>query len=217
PSPEGYWEEVQAVLRRHDVLLVVDEVVTGFGRTGEAFGSHLYGIQPDLMALAKGLSSGYLPLSASVVSDRVWDVLEEGTRRHGPFIHGWTYSAHPVCAAAALANLDIIEREGLVANARDTGAYLQRCLREALGDHPMVGEVRGVGLLAAVDFVEAREPRRFFDPARRIGARVTEVARQNGLIVRSMPKIDGIGLAPPLTLSRQDVDQIVDIVLEATH
>lgn len=217
PSPEGYWGAVQEVLTRHDVLLVADEVVTGFGRTGAAFGSHLYGIKPDLMALAKGLSSGYLPLSATVVSDRVWQVLEEGTREHGPFIHGWTYSAHPVCAAAALANLDIIEREGLVDNARDVGAYFQRCLHEALDDHPMVGEVRGVGLLAAVDYVEDRAPRRFFDPARRIGARVMETARQNGLIVRSMPKIDGIGFAPPLTLTRADVDEIVGIARDATE
>ena len=217
PSPEGYWEEVQQVLRRYDVLLVADEVVTGFGRTGAAFGSHLYGIRPDLMALAKGLSSGYLPLSASVVSDRVWQVLEEGTRQNGPFIHGWTYSAHPVCAAAALANLDIIDREGLIENARDTGAYFQQCLREAFGNHPMVGEVRGVGLLAAVDFVEQRSPRQFFDPARRIGAQVTETARRKGLIVRSMPRIDGIGFAPPLTLTRAEADQIVDIAHSATQ
>lgn len=217
PSPEGYWPAVQEVLRRHDVLLVADEVVTGFGRTGSAFGSHLYGIRPDLMALAKGLSSGYLPLSASVVSDRVWQVLEEGTRQNGPFIHGWTYSAHPVCAAAANANLDIIEREGLVANARETGDHFQHCLQEAFADHPMVGEVRGVGLLAAVEFVEDRNPRRYFDPARGIGAEVTEAARRKGLIVRSMPKSDGIGFAPPLTLTTAEAEEIVGIALDATR
>jgi L-2,4-diaminobutyrate transaminase len=215
PPPEGYWDAVQEVLRRHDVLLIADEVVTGFGRTGAAFGSHLYGIRPDLMAIAKGLTSGYLPLSGVVVGDRVWEVLLDGTRRNGPFVHGWTYSAHPVCAAAANANLDIIEREGLVANARDNGAHLQRALAEAVGDHPMVGEIRGVGLLAAVEFVAAREPRRFFDPADRIGARVTARARDRGLIVRTMPASDGIGLAPPLTVTRADVDRIVGIVAAA--
>lgn len=217
PSPEGYWEAVQEVLRRHDILLVVDEVVTGFGRTGEAFASHLYGIEPDLMACAKGLSSGYLPLSASLVRDRVWEVLEEGTRQHGPFVHGWTYSAHPVCAAAALVNLEIIEREGLIANARDVGAYLQTCLHEALGDHPLTGEIRGVGLLAAVNFCEGRDPTRPFPPDRRIGARVTERAREKGLILRNMPGMDGIGFAPPLILTRADVEDMTAITLAAMN
>ncbi len=212
PPPDGYWEAIQPVLARHDVLLIADEVVTGFGRTGAAFGSHLYGIRPDLMTIAKGLTSGYLPLSGVMVGDRVWEVLAEGTRRNGPFVHGWTYSAHPVCAAAANANLDIIEREGLIANAAASGARLQTALAEAIGDHPLVGEIRGVGLLAAVEFVAEREPRRFFDPAVRFGTRVTERIRANGLVVRNMPSCDGIGLAPPLIATRSDVDVIVDII-----
>jgi L-2,4-diaminobutyrate transaminase len=211
PPPEGYWEEIQKVLARHDVLLIADEVVTGFGRTGAAFGSHLYGIKPDLMTIAKGLSSGYLPLSGVVVGKRIWGILVEGTRRNGAFSHGWTYSAHPVCAAAANANIDIIEREGLVENARDTGAYLQASLKQALGDHPNVGEVRGVGLMAAVEVVQSRDPRCFFDAKSRIGERLLTSIRAAGLLVRVMPPAI-IALAPPLTVKRGDIDRIVSII-----
>ncbi len=212
PPPEGYWEEIQKVLARHDIVLIADEVVTGFGRTGAAFGSHLYGIKPDLMTIAKGLTSGYLPLSGVVVGKKVWDLLVEGTRRNGTFGHGWTYSAHPVCAAAANANLDIIEREGLIENARDTGAYLQASLKKALANHPNVGDVRGVGLMAAVELVQEREPRRFFDDAASgIRDRLFASIRSAGLMVRVMPPAI-IALAPPLTVTRGDVDRIVDII-----
>jgi L-2,4-diaminobutyrate transaminase len=125
PPPEGYWEAIQEVLERHEILLIADEVVTGFGRIGRNFGIERYGIRPDLVTVAKGLTSGYLPLSGSLVGDRLWSVLEEGSAKYGPIGHGWTYSAHPLGAAAALANLDIVEREDLVGNAERTGAWLQ--------------------------------------------------------------------------------------------
>ncbi|HZF80633.1 MAG TPA: aminotransferase, partial [Rubrivivax sp.] len=169
PPPQGYWEAIQPVLKRHDVLLIADEVICGFGRIGTPFGCHRYGIQPDLITIAKGLTSGYLPLSAAIVGDKVWRVIENGSERLGAFAHGYTYSAHPLCAAAANANLDIVESEGLVANAERSGAVLQAALKERLGGHPHVGEVRGVGLLAAVEFVADCERRVRFEAAEKIG------------------------------------------------
>lgn len=217
PPPQGYWPAVQAVLRKYDIMLIVDEVVTGFGRTGAPFASHLYDIQPDLMTVAKGITSGYVPLSGVLVSDRIWEILIEGTRRHGTFGHGWTYSAHPVSVAAANANLDIIEREGLVENARVTGAYLQSATAAAFGDHPMVGELRGVGLLAAMEFVAEREPRRVFAPDQAIACRVVDLARDRGLILRAFSYGQSVGLAPPLTVTPQDIDRMVEILAAAVE
>ena len=133
PPPAGYWEAIQPVLEKHDVMLIADEVVTGFGRLGTMFGSTHYGMRPDIMTIAKGLTSAYAPLSGSIVSDRVYDLLMQGTDEFGPFGHGWTYSAHPIGAAAGVANLELIDRLGLVANADETGAYLVQALRSALG------------------------------------------------------------------------------------
>ena len=215
PPPEGYWEEIQAVLTRHDVLLIADEVVTAFGRTGHYFGSHTYGIRPDLVTIAKGVTSAYLPLSGSIVGERVWKVLEEGTDRLGAIGHGWTYSAHPLCAAAANANLDIVDGEDLTGNARETGAYFLAALRDAFGDHPMVGEVRGVGLLAALEFVADREAKTPFDPALKVGPQVSAAALDEGLIARAMPHGDILGFAPPLVLTRDEADRIVEMARSA--
>jgi L-2,4-diaminobutyrate transaminase len=215
PPPEGYWEEIQPILDRHDILLIADEVVCGFGRVGENFGSTLYGIRPDLMTVAKGLTSAYLPLSASIIGDRVWEVLQQGSGKFGTFAHGYTYSAHPVCAAAALANLDIIEREGLVANARDTGAYFQLCLRDAFSDLEHVAEVRGVALLGAIEFARDPDARLRFDADEAVGARLAAACLAEGVIVRAMPHGDILGFAPPLIVSRAEVDAIVGRVLKA--
>jgi L-2,4-diaminobutyrate transaminase len=215
PPPEGYWDEIQAVLARYDVLLIVDEVVTAFGRTGSYFGSQTYGIRPDLMTIAKGVTSAYLPLSGSIVGERVWAVLEEGTDRLGPIGHGWTYSAHPLCAAAANANLDIVDREDLAGNARETGAYFLRRLKDAFSGHPIVGEVRGVGLLAALEFAADPASRTSFDPALKVGPRVSAAALDAGMIARAMPHGDILGFAPPLTLTRPEADQIVDMARQA--
>jgi L-2,4-diaminobutyrate transaminase len=215
PPPEGYWAEIQQVLDRHDVLLIADEVVTGFGRIGADFGCEYYGIEPDLMTVAKGITSGYLPLSGVLVGEKVWDVLERGADELGPIGHGYTYSAHPLCAAAANANLDIIERDGLVANARDTGAYLQERMHAAFGDHALVGEVRGVGLLAALEFVADRERRQGFDPSVKVGARISAACNERGLIARAMPHGDILGFAPPLIVDRAQVDRIVEIARDA--
>jgi L-2,4-diaminobutyrate transaminase len=213
PPPQGYWPAVQEVLRRHDILLIADEVVCGFGRLGTPTGSHRFGMVPDLMSVAKGLTSGYVPLSGAIVSEKVWDVIARGSREFGTMGHGWTYSGHPVAAAAAMANLDILEREGLVANANTTGSYLLARLRAAFAGHPLVGNVRGVGLLAAIEFSAAKGRHVPFDQALRVGPRVAAAALERGLIVRALPDGDIIGFAPPLVTTTADVDDIVAIVL----
>jgi len=209
PPPAGYWTAIQPVLKKYDILFIVDEVVTGFGRLGTMFGAEFYGLEPDIMTIAKGLTSAYAPLSGSIVSGKVWDVLERGTDEFGPIGHGWTYSAHPVCAAAGVANLELIDRMALVANAREAGAYFNARLREALADHPHVGEVRGEGLLAAVEFVEDKTSGAFFDPARKVGPSVTGALARHGVVARAMPQGDILGFAPPLSITREEVDTIV--------
>lgn len=210
PPPAGYWEAIQKVLRRHDILMIADEVVTGFGRLGTMFGSAHYGIEADIITIAKGLTSAYAPLSGSIISDRVWQVLERGTDENGAIGHGWTYSAHPIGAAAGVANLRLIDDLGLVRNAGETGAYLTRAMRDALGEHPNVGEIRGAGMLAAVELVEDRDARRFFDPARKVGIQIAAaMLADSGVIARAMPQGDIIGFAPPLCLTRAEADTIV--------
>ena len=209
PPPAGYWEKIQAVLKKYDVLLVADEVVTGFGRLGTMFGSDHYGIRPDLITIAKGLTSAYAPLSGVIVGDRVWDVLVQGADRLGAIGHGWTYSAHPICAAAGVANLELIDRLDLVANAGETGAYFRKALADAVGGHRHVGEVRGDGLLAAVEFVEDRDDCTFFEPSRKVGPQVAAALAERGIIGRAMPQGDILGFAPPLCLTREDADLVV--------
>lgn len=209
PPPEGYWAKIQAVLKKHDVMLIADEVVTGFGRLGSMFGSAHYGMDPDLITIAKGLTSAYAPLSGTIVHDRVWKVLEQGSDELGPIGHGWTYSAHPICAAAGVANLELIDRLELVANAGTVGAYFNSAMRDALSDHPHVGEVRGEGLLCAVEFVEDKQDRVFYDPAKKMGPALSAAALEHGLITRAMPQGDILGFAPPLCLTETEADLIV--------
>ncbi len=218
PPPEGYWEAIQKILRKHDILLIVDEVVTGFGRLGTMFGSDHYGIEADIITVAKGLTSAYAPLSGSIVSEKVWKVLEQGTDAMGTFGHGWTYSAHPIGAAAGVANLKLIDALGLVANAGEVGAYLNRTMKEALGDHSNVGEVRGEGMLCGVELVADREARRFFDPAKKVGPQVVAVlAAEEKVIARAMPQGDIIGFAPPLCLTREEADIVVAATARAVE
>ena len=215
PPPEGYWDAIQPVLKRHDILLIADEVVTAFGRIGRWFGCERYGIAPDLITVAKGLTSAYLPLSGVIVGERVWKVLMEGNDKLGVLGHGWTYSAHPLCAAAGNANLDIVEREDLVAHADRVGGVLQDRFRATFRDHPLVGDVRGVGMLAALEFVADRAARKLFDPALGVGARVSKACLDRGMIARAMPQGDILGFAPPLVLAEAEVERIVGITLGA--
>ena len=215
PPPDGYWPAIQAVLKKNDILIIADEVVTGFGRLGTMFGSTRYGIEPDIITIAKGLTSAYAPLSGSIVSDRVWQVLMQGTDEFGPIGHGWTYSAHPISAAAGVANLKLIDEMNLVANAGEVGGYFTKALRDAVGDHRHVGEVRGAGMLAAVELVEDKDSRTFFSPDKKMGAKVVAGLLKRGVIARAMPEGDIIGFAPPLCLTRAEADTIVGALTEA--
>jgi L-2,4-diaminobutyrate transaminase len=209
PPPAGYWGKIQAVLRKHDILLIADEVVTGFGRLGSMFGSDHYGIEPDLITIAKGLTSAYAPLSGVIVSEKLWRVLEQGSDEYGPIGHGWTYSSHPLCAAAGVANLELVDELDLVRNAGEVGAYFNAALKEAVGGHCHVGEVRGEGLLAAVEFVRDRDDRAFFDASEKVGPRIAAALLEQGVIARAMPQGDILGFAPPLCLTRQEADEVV--------
>ncbi|MDA9521716.1 hypothetical protein XI06_15615 [Bradyrhizobium sp. CCBAU 11434] len=217
PPPAAYWREIQAVLRRYDVLLIADEVICGFGRTGADFGSTLYEIEPDLVTVAKGLTSGYVPLSAAIVGEKVYAVMEEAGDRVGAFSHGYTYSGHPIAAAAANAVLDIVEKERLSDRARIVGAHFQNRLRERFAQLENVGEVRGVGLLGGIEFVADRHTKRRFDPQLKIGARISKAARDRGLIARAMPHGDILGFAPPLVVSEAEIDEIVELAHGATR
>jgi L-2,4-diaminobutyrate transaminase len=212
--PAGYWAAIQAVLKQHDILLIADEVVCGFGRTGARTGCERYDIRPDTVTIAKGLTSAYVPLSGVMVSEGMWSVIMEGSRKHGMMGHGWTYSGHPVAAVAALANLDILEREGLVANAASIGSYFLEKLRATFNSHPNIGNIRGTGLLLAFDIFDDASSRRVFPSEAKMNARVAKAAFSRGLIVRPLTD-NTIGFSPPLILNKDDVDQIVNIIAAA--
>ena len=217
PPPEGYWAAIQAVLDKYDILLIADEVVTGFGRLGTMMGSEHYGMKPDLITIAKGLTSAYAPLSGSIVSDRMWEVLERGTDEFGPLGHGWTYSAHPIGAAAGVANLKLLDSLDLVRNAGTVGGYLNAAMAQALGDHANVGDVRGEGMLCAVELVRDRDDRVFFDGAEKVGPRIVAAMYDRGVIARAMPQGDIVGFAPPFPLTREQADEVVGVTKAAVE
>jgi putrescine aminotransferase len=202
--PESYWRRVQEICRRHDVLLVADEVITGFGRTGRWFGSERYGIAPDFMTVAKAITSGYAPLSAVLVGRRVKERLADG----GVLAHGYTYSGHPVSCAVALENLRILREEGVVERvAEKTAPHFQRRLREAFAGHPLVGEVRGEGLIAAVELSPDPARRARFAPEGEMGQRVLRHAWSKGVVFRAVR--DSICLCPPLVITEGEIDDLV--------
>ena len=208
PPPAGYLAALRALCREHGILFVADEVITAFGRVGDWFASNLWDLDPDLISLAKGLTSGYLPLGATMVSDEIADVL----LHHGYFAHGFTYSGHPTTCAAALANLDIIENDGLIPRVRtNLGPYFQEKLR-AFAGHPAVGEVRGTGLIGALELVP-RGGKAALTPTMMLGIKAAALARQEGVIVRGIRDI--VAVAPPLTITREETDQLFDAVGKA--
>lgn len=216
PPPEGYWAAIQSVLRKHDILLVADEVVTGFGRLGTMFGSDHYKMESDIITIAKGLTSAYAPLSGSIISDKVWKVLEQGTDENGAIGHGWTYSAHPIGAAAGVANLKLIDDLNLIENAGSVGAYLNQSMQDALSAHANVGDVRGEGMLCAVEFVKDKDSRTFFDAADKIGPKISAaLLAQDKVIARAMPQGDILGFAPPFCLTREEADTVVAATMRA--
>ncbi|MGY9049852.1 aminotransferase [Puniceibacterium antarcticum] len=208
PPPAGYWDAIQKVLEKHDILLIADEVVTGFGRLGTMFGSEHYGLKPDLITIAKGLTSAYAPLSGSIVSEKMWKVLERGTDENGAIGHGWTYSAHPIGAAAGVANLKLIDELNLVQNAGEVGAYLNKVMTEAVGSHANVGDVRGEGMLCAVEFVKDRDSRTFFDAGDKVGPQLAAALLEQNVIARAMPQGDILGFAPPFCLTHEEADEV---------
>ncbi|HEX6141295.1 MAG TPA: aminotransferase class III-fold pyridoxal phosphate-dependent enzyme, partial [Geminicoccaceae bacterium] len=207
--PEGYFEEIQKVLDRHDVLMIADEVICGFGRLGAWFGSDVFGIRPDLMTCAKGLTSAYLPMSACLVSERIWDVIIDHASMMGVFGHGFTYSAHPVAAAAAMANLDIVEREDLVGRAKTVGAKFQARMRNAFSEHPLVGDIRGMGLIMGIELVADKATKTGFELKHKVPARIARACLDEGLILRGLPGGNTMAFSPPLVISEDEVEQIV--------
>ena len=215
--PASYFPRLRQICDRHDVLLIADEVITGFGRTGNWFGLSHWGVQPDLMSFAKGVTSGYLPLGGVVVSRRLHEALLDAPADE-KFMHAATYSGHPVCCAVALANIDIIEREGLVERAQVQGDRFRTGLETLLG-LPAVGEVRGIGMLAAIELVEDKGSKA---PAKGLGARIVAEAANRGLIVRLRAAADGppasgdtLCFAPPLSTPEAILDRIVQILAES--
>ncbi|MBL8779523.1 MAG: aspartate aminotransferase family protein [Alphaproteobacteria bacterium] len=204
--PDSYWPEIQRICRKYDVLLHIDEVITGFGRTGEWFGSQTFGIAPDVMTMAKGISSGYQPISAVALGPRMGDAIATSNEE---LVHGFTWSGHPVACAVSLKNLEIIEREKLVDRVRDDiGPYFQAKIRE-LQSHPLVGEVRGKGLLGAIELVKDKTKRTFFDRDMDVGTQCRNHCFANGLVMRAIR--DTMVLAPPMIVKREEVDEIVRI------
>ncbi|HYB10092.1 MAG TPA: aminotransferase [Alphaproteobacteria bacterium] len=208
--PKGYFEAVQALLKENDILFIADEVITGFGRLGSWFATGLYGLKPDIVTLAKGITSAYFPVSASVISAGIWDVLSSASDEFGPVMHGFTYSGHPVGGALGMTNLDIMEREGLVENAAKVGPYFLKRLRERVADNPFVGEVRGEGLMLAVEFVADKAKRRFFDPKANAHRIVSRKALEHGVMTRPLPFIEVTSFSPPLSITREEVDEAVE-------
>jgi Adenosylmethionine-8-amino-7-oxononanoate aminotransferase len=206
--PQDYFPKIQAVLAKHDILLLADEVICGFGRTGNWFGSQTFGFVPDMMSTAKGLSSGYLPIAAVVLSDRVYQAVADQSAEIGVFGHGFTYSGHPVSAAVAAEAIRIYHEIDVVGRARTLGAHLRAALDVALAGHPMVGEVRSVGLLAGISLVADPASKREFEPALRIGAQVERRCLAHGAIVRNMG--DNIALCPPYVIEPTEIEALVD-------
>jgi adenosylmethionine-8-amino-7-oxononanoate aminotransferase len=210
--PDGYLQALREIATRHEVLLIFDEVITGFGRTGDMFGARHWGVRPDLMTFAKGITSGYMPLGATAVTGEVFETFYSNEKK-GAFRHGNTYSGHPAACAAALANLDLIEREDLPGNARRVGRRLVDGLQK-LSKHDVVGFVDGVGLLGRVQLVRERKSRSLFAPELAVADRIARRARELGVILRPLPN-DSLSFSPPLCLTDGEADTIVGVVDQA--
>jgi putrescine aminotransferase len=203
--PDTYWPEIQRICKRRNILLVVDEVICGFGRTGEWFGSTYYGIEPDLMPIAKGMSSGYLPIGGVMVADRVADVLMQ---ENVEFAHGFTYSGHPVCAAAAIANIQLMQSENIIERVRNvTAPYLAKKW-QTLSDHPLVGEARTLGILGALEIVENKATYKRFEDSNAATSICRSFCFENGLVMRAVT--DKMIIAPPLVISESEIDELVE-------
>ena len=211
--PPGYFERVQAVLKRHDILFIADEVITGFGRLGQAFGTQVFGLQPDMITVAKMLTSAYVPMSALYVTDAIYQVVADASASVGTFGHGYTYSGHPLACAVALETLRIYESDDVIAHVRAVAPRLQQGLRRFAG-HPLVGEVRGMGLIGALELAEDPAAHQPFDPKRGVGAYFVKRAQAHGLITRVLGG-DIIAFSPPLIITEAEIDRLLDITERA--
>lgn len=208
--PKGYFEKLQPLLQRHDILFVADEVITGFGRTGHWFATGGMKLKPDIVTLAKGITSAYFPVSASVISTKVWDVLAAASPEFGPVMHGFTYSGHPVGASLGLVNIDIMERDGLIEQAAEVGPYFLQGLRDRIGDHPFIGDVRGTGQMIAAELVADKGAKRFFDPKAGAHRLVSAKAFEHGILARALPYIEVTSFSPPLSMTKAEADEAAD-------
>ena len=206
--PNGYFEKIQPILKKYDILLVADEVICGFGRTGNMWGSSTYDLKPDMMTMAKALSSAYQPISALMINDRVYQALADNSAKIGMLGHGFTYGGHPVPAAVALETLNIYEERDSIGHVRNVSPVLQNAL-EKYKDHPIVGEVRGVGLVAGVELVQNKETRESFDPSYKVGMKLTSFSQAHGLISRAIG--DTIAFSPPLIINKDEINEMVGI------
>jgi len=203
--PRTYWEKMQAVIRRYDMLFIADEVICGFGRTGNMWGSETYGLQPDMISSAKALSAGMQPISALLVNERIYQAMIHESRKLGNFSHGFTYSGHPVTCAVALETLKIYEEMDMLGHVRRVGPYMQKVLA-AFADHPLIGDVRGVGMLVGLEMVRDKATGVAFESGEKVGARAEQLARKHGLIARFIG--DRTALSPPLVITEAEVDDM---------
>jgi len=204
--PKTYFEKIQKVLKKHDVLLIADEVICGFGRTGNMFGTETFGLKPDMMVVAKALSSAYLPISAVMINEKIYKALVTESEKIGTFGHGFTYSGHPVPSAVALETLKIYEERDIIGHVRRVMGPMQAGLQR-FADHPLVGEVRGVGLIGAIELVADKKTRKPFDPKLGVGPYLAKRAQEHGVILRAL--VDSIGFCPPLIISEQEIDMML--------
>jgi len=208
PPPRGYFEALQKVLDRHDVRLISDEVITGYGRTGTWFASEPAGMRPDIVLTAKGITSGYLPLSAIFVGEKVWSAIEDASKDGRVFAHGFTYSGHPTCAAAALANIEIIEREGLVGRVSEMSKTFRETIVSEIADLPIVGDIRTAGFMMGIELVADRASKERIPVSAKTAGRVAMAARRHGVLVRALPNSDIIALSPPFIVTQQELETI---------
>ncbi len=205
--PGTYFKKVQAVLKKYDIIFIDDEVICGFGRTGNTFGCETFGFTPDTMSVAKSLSSAYLPVAAVLIPDYIYEAMVEGSRKLGTFGHGFTYSGHPTCTAVALKNLEIMEERQIFEHVRKVMPRFQERL-SAMGDHPLVGETRGIGLIGGCELVADKGSKRSFDPKQGVGPHCAARAQEHGLILRSLG--DTIAFCPPLIITENEIDELFD-------
>jgi 4-aminobutyrate--pyruvate transaminase len=207
--PATYFEKIQAVLRKYDVMFVADEVICGFGRTGNYWGCQTYSITPDIITCAKALSASFLPISAIIINDRVFQALADGSQTIGTWGHGFTYSGHPVAAAVAVETLKIYDEMDVVGHVRTTGPHLQKKLQERFAGHPLVGEVRGIGMVGAVELVADKAAHKNFDPSLKIGPRMIKLGEAEGVILRGLAN-DTVAFSPPLIMTVAEIDEMVE-------